>query len=153
MRNTAWALGVLGLAPFVLMTFAILTADEPSAIWARAMLFYGATILAFLGGIHWGLALSGERDANLAQGSEQTSQTVMLILGVAAQLFGFGALLLPMTVALASVGAALLAVLGLDLFYVRIRLLPRWFAPLRVVLSLGAAASLSIAATALVVRP
>lgn len=53
-----WVLGYLGLVPFAFLAFVSLLAKgalQNSLIFA--LLAYGATILSFLGAIHWGLAL------------------------------------------------------------------------------------------------
>jgi hypothetical protein len=53
------ALGLAGLAPFLALSLAVaLRHDDLGGIDAgAALLFYGAAILSFLGGAHWGLAL------------------------------------------------------------------------------------------------
>ena len=50
-----------------------------------ALMAYGATVLAFLGGVHWGFALD--------EGSNQTSQALRarLVLGVVPSLIGWAA--------------------------------------------------------------
>lgn len=53
------ALGLAGLAPFIALSLAVAlqTRDVAGLDAAVALLGYGATILSFLGGVHWGLAL------------------------------------------------------------------------------------------------
>jgi hypothetical protein len=53
-----------------------------------ALMAYSAVILAFLGGVHWGLALDVEQPRRIAR--------LQLILGVVPSLIGWGALLLAM---------------------------------------------------------
>ena len=61
MARAAHALGALGAVPFVGLTPQArdalgLRAVASGETCARAQIAYGATILSFLGGIHWGLA-------------------------------------------------------------------------------------------------
>ena len=59
-------LGLLGLVPFVVCAYLACAWHDPAA--ARpliALIAYGAVILSFLGGVHWGFAL-GEPPASLA---------------------------------------------------------------------------------------
>lgn len=58
----ALVLGLTGAIPFVGMAAGTYLADPSSAVFAlNAGLLYGAVILSFLGGVHWGRALSGDR--------------------------------------------------------------------------------------------
>lgn len=49
----------LGLLPFVMGAFLLWLINHPEALafLALAQVAYGATVLAFLGGIHWGLTM------------------------------------------------------------------------------------------------
>src|SRR5436305_1221239 len=54
----AMLLGIAGLIPFVVCGLGALAAPRPDAersLWA--LIAYGAVILAFLGGVHWGFGL------------------------------------------------------------------------------------------------
>ena len=54
----AW-LGGLGALPFVGLAVAVVGLEGPArAVVVQALLGYGAVILSFLGGIHWGLAIA-----------------------------------------------------------------------------------------------
>ena len=55
----ATALGYAGLIPFIACALAMLTTGEPPLrhVAERLLIGYGAVILAFLGGVHWGLVL------------------------------------------------------------------------------------------------
>jgi Protein of unknown function (DUF3429) len=84
---TGWAqaLGYAGLIPFVALALATCLLEPPDrARSLSALLAYSATILSFLGAIHWGLAM---REAT---GAPQR----MLIWGVAPSLLAWVALLL-----------------------------------------------------------
>jgi hypothetical protein len=58
-RQLAWALGLGGLIPFVGLAGLVWWAPAAQAELAqRAQILYAASILSFLGGLHWGFALS-----------------------------------------------------------------------------------------------
>ncbi|MFV8835485.1 DUF3429 domain-containing protein [Aquisalimonas sp.] len=131
-RNTAIALGLAGALPFVALAIAVWLIPETQSAWALgAVIAYGAVILSFLGGIHWGLALH----AGPPRG---------FVISVIPSLLAWAALLLPATLALSLLTVCLVAQLVLDL---RIRLAP-WFRVLRAVLTAAAAASLLLASMA-----
>lgn len=131
----ATALGWFGLVPFVVLAvLAVLSA--PHAPVARfALLAYGATILSFLGGLHWGFVLRDERPAPMT-----------LVAGVGPQLVGWAALLLPLQIGLGVCAVALLSVLLLDRTAVGAGRAPGWLLRLRAPLSIGAALSMLAAA-------
>jgi Protein of unknown function (DUF3429) len=137
-RLAIW-LGGLGLIPFFALMQAIILLEPGAnrAFAVQAHLAYGATILAFLGGVHWGLVV--RKDA------PSTPREVMrLILSVVPQLVAFGALLLPFKQGLALVAMALLLVLPLDFIAKREGAMPDWFYRLRMTLSAVAAITLAV---------
>lgn len=139
-RMALW-LGAAGLAPFLALSLACLVLRGEAQGWcAHALAAYGATILAFLGGLHWGFALApGEvRPDPLALGA-----------GVAPQLIGWGALLLPLQAGLTVIAAALVAALWLDQTATRQGRAPAWLLMLRLPLSVVAGLSMAAAAIAL----
>ncbi len=82
--RTAWALGLAGLIPFV--SLAALQSVSPPGwrmLAASALLTYGAIIVSFLGGIHWGLAMR-----------ESKASVQWLIWGVTPSLLGWLAVVL-----------------------------------------------------------
>jgi hypothetical protein len=89
----AAALGYGGLVPFVGCAIAMLAIPGTDArhLAGRALLGYGAVILSFLGGVHWGLVLRGP--AARAAG--------MLAAAVIPSLVGWATLLLPFETAAA----------------------------------------------------
>ena len=96
----AIVLGIVGLVPFLgcgLAALAPLAVDGGRG--AFALVAYGATVLSFLGGVHWGFAL--------ADPSERADRP-RLGLGVAPPLLGWVALLLVPAVD-ANAGIGLLA--------------------------------------------
>lgn len=120
-------LGPAGLLPFA--GLAVLSAlGEP---WAPfALLAYGASILAFLGAVHWGLALADGRAAWGRMG-----------LGVVPSLIAWVALLLPEGAGLVLVALALLATAAVETWAAGNGLVPAAYLKLRWALSVGAAAS------------
>jgi hypothetical protein len=85
---STWArgLGYGGLVPFVGLTLALWFLPVPQqAMAATVLLAYSASILSFIGAIHWGLAM---RDTS-------GPRTAMLLWGVVPSLMAWIALLLP----------------------------------------------------------
>jgi hypothetical protein len=136
---SAVALGVLGLAPFIALSAAATLLDAGWAEEARfALVAYGATILSFLGGIHWGFALPDE--------SARDVLPWRLTVGVIPQLVGWGALLAPAPAGLWVTAGAILLFVAADAGAVREKAAPPWFLGLRTPLSVGAALCLAAGA-------
>lgn len=142
----AIALGLAGLLPFIA---ASLGATAFQGDWADrsllALLAYGATILAFLGGVHWGLALLDEQAERV--------QRLRYGLGVLPSLMGWAALLvtfigLPRTGLLLML-AGFVATTAVEARASRRGLMPHSYMWLRWVLSGGVVVCL---ATVLLVR-
>jgi hypothetical protein len=92
-------LGFLGLLPFVITAYLACAWANPSATKALiALLCYGAVILSFLGGVHWGFALDEPPDplAGLAPPprTQDPAHRPRLVLGVLPALIGWLALLI-----------------------------------------------------------
>jgi hypothetical protein len=87
------ALGYGGLVPFVACALVMLVVTEPDVrhVAGRVLVGYGAVILAFLGGVHWGLVLYGR--PGKASG--------MLAIGVVPSLLAWATLLLQFETAVA----------------------------------------------------
>ena len=101
---SARRLGHAGLLPFVLG--AALVWASRGAVQAQAtaaLAAYGAVIVSFLGGIHWGLALR-----------QAPPRRALLAWGVVPSLLAWGALAMPLPLGLAWLGAALIACYGVD---------------------------------------
>ena len=127
----AW-LGGLGLIPFIVMTVVSIS-GEPHLPFdpGRALLGYGAVILSFLGGIHWGIALRPEPSEH----EDHPPFSRSLIIGVLPSIVGWLALLGPMRIGIALLCAGFVVQLWVDLRTVSAGHLPRWFARLRIVLT------------------
>lgn len=129
----AWALGLAGLIPFVLLAAAQwFSVPGWRMLAGSALLSYGALIVSFLGGIHWGLAMRGRPLA-----------PVRLIWGVLPSLLGWLAVLLDSPWGQAVLAISLLACFVVDRSVYRALGLRAWL-PLRATLT--AVATLSVAA-------
>jgi hypothetical protein len=131
----AWVLGPLGLLPFIGCALAALSLPEPAAAtWLTPLAAYGAVILAFLGGVHWGFVL--------APGDAPPQRPgLRLLLGVLPSLIGWVALLtpllLPAEAGLAVLLAGFVATILTEQYLARNAMAPAAYMPLRWVLSVG----------------
>jgi len=132
-------LGGLGLLPFLAgVLFAI--AGGPG--WADpALRYYAATILAFMGGVHWGLAIADSRS-----GRNETDVRMQLIGSVLPSLIGWVALLMPATQGLTVMALAFVLLLLGDLAAVKRGWAPAWYPKLRMPLTTVVVICLLIAA-------
>lgn len=132
--RAALALGYAGLLPF--LGCAVWLAAGPAAgqaLAAQVLAAYAATIVSFLGGIHWGLAFA-------APGGPSTAR---LAWGVVPSLLAWPALLLPPAPGLALLAGTLLLCYAVDRrAYPRLGL-AAWL-PMRRVLSTVAALSCAV---------
>jgi hypothetical protein len=141
-RSAAW-LGGLGASPFVALAVATPWLDGADRLFAaHALLAYGATILSFLGGIQWGLAISSIDNANSAR------LAARLTLSVVPSLAGWVALLVTGTAGLLILAVSIAAVLLVDLRATRIGEAPLWYPRLRIPLSCAVIAALLVGALA-----
>jgi hypothetical protein len=125
---------VLGLAGVVPFAASALGSFWLGASATAALLAYGAVILSFLGGIHWGLAI-GQRDPSYRR----------LGLGVVPSLVGWAPLLLGGAGGLLLLAAAFVAVLALDFQLSRGVMAPAWFPRLRTLLTVAVVLCLLVA--------
>jgi hypothetical protein len=134
----ALALGLGGAIPFAALAFAVAT-DQPRLMGLDALfalIAYGATILSFLGGIRWGLAV----ETRPGEG-----QAGNLALSVVPSLAGWVALLLPSLPGLALLLAGVLLMGAADLAMVRAGHAPAWYGRLRLLLTAIVGLSLFVA--------
>ena len=134
-------LGLAGLIPFAALSFGAVALD---AEWAPRSLLalsaYGAVILAFLGGVHWGLALAAGPPLTTSVQSVAT-QRARFALGVVPSLIGWAGLLvsfigLPM-IGLVVLVAGFIAVTVVEARATKAGLVPGSYMALRWVLSVG----------------
>ena len=80
---TARAIGYAGLIPFICLSgLSVLWRDFPHSAILLSLLAYGATIISFLGAIHWGLAMREDQPDRIA-----------IIWGVIPSLLAWGSLI------------------------------------------------------------
>ena len=131
-------LGLGGLIPFWVLAFSRVSGVDfgitPASI-SLALATYAATILAFLGGIRWGVAMRDPAGIDYA-------------IAVVPQLIGWAALAVPDPWRLFLLGLVVLALGPIDRNLVIRGLAPPWFGRLRLILSLGAGAALFLAGLA-----
>ena len=141
-RAAAW-LGGLGALPFIALAGSLpFLIGTPRNFVVHAMASYGATILTFLGGIHWGLAMES------ARGRDNTGFGARLVGSIMPSLVGWTALLIPATIGLILLAAAIAAMLWVDLRATRAGYVPRWYPKLRIPLSCVVIATLLFGAVA-----
>ncbi|MDO9625658.1 MAG: DUF3429 domain-containing protein [Pseudomonas sp.] len=133
-------LGVAGLLPFVsgaLGIWVIPLGWRPFVL--EALLDFSALILAFMGAIHWGLAMRAEETDEHAQ--------IQLGLSVIPPLLGWLAISvgLPMELALPTLLIAFVGLYFADVHAVKLGLAPRWYSSLRMPLTVVVSLSLLLA--------
>jgi hypothetical protein len=102
----ARTLGYAGLIPFVLLALLLWLVDEGLQIWVSiALAGYGALIVSFLGGIHWGLAWQAGHGPG---GTGRHAQRKHFLWGVVPSLLAWPGLLMPAHAGLAWLGFLLI---------------------------------------------
>lgn len=142
---TRWAafLGYAGLVPFAGLATGVMSGSTGwSTQVATALLAYGASILSFMGAIHWGLAMRGGADV-----PEGTSNT-RLLWGVTPSLIAWVAAMLGASAGLWLIVMGLWACYAVDRRVYPVYGLRDWL-PLRLVLTWGATASCALSALGL----
>lgn len=120
-RLLIFSLAYAGLVPFALLAAAVWLSPAPAAgVAALALTAYGATIVSFLGGIHWGLGFQ----------MGDAAPRLHFFWGVTTPLLAWAALLLPAWAGLVLLAALLLACLAVDRSSYPATGLARWL-PLR----------------------
>ena len=131
----AW-LGALGIIPFAGLSLATLFANDVlKGQLSFALMAYGAIILSFLGGIHWGLAI----------GAVPQSDNMLwprIALSILPSLVAWAALLAPFSIGFLVLAAAFVAMLLVDIRASHMHEAPAWYPKLRWPLSCGAVAAL-----------
>lgn len=143
-------LGYGGLAPFIVLAAGSFTAAEYAALCRVALVLYGALILGFVGALHWAFAMTLP-NLSAAKRNECFTWSVVpaLLAWPAAMLVAMSA---PISSASISFGynvAAAALIIGLVANYVqdfrlaRVALLPAWYLPLRLRLTVVASVCLA----------
>lgn len=133
-------LGLAGLIPFAGLALGCWLGWRGAPL---ALAAYGATILAFLGAVHWGLGLR-------AAATERSADLARFGLGVVPALIGWVTLLLPIVAGLVVLSGAILATAAVEQVGSRGGLVPADYQRLRWLLSAGAGTFLLLGALALV---
>jgi hypothetical protein len=140
--SAAW-LGAFGLVPFVALAASLpFVSGDLKPDVAYALLAYGAIILSFLGGVHWGLAIGSTAVA--------AALRVRLMGSVIPSLVAWVAMLVPLRSGLFMLAAAIALMLVVDIRATRAGEAPAWYPRLRIPLSCAVAASLVVGAWAAV---
>ncbi len=125
---SALYLGLAGVLPFWLAALLFWSHADPvgTSTAAALAIAYGAVILAFLGGVRWGLAIATPGRAPAA---------ATLVLSVLPALAGFAAMFTPPLFALAVLVSGFLLQALWDVIAADHGRLPQWFAMLRMILT------------------
>ena len=136
--SAGW-LGWLGAVPFVGLAGTVpFLSGAPRVIVEHALVAYGAAILSFLGGVHWGLAVRSR--------SSRDDGKLWLTLSVIPALAGWAALLVPETPGLFTLAIAAAVMLWVDIWATRVGQAPLWYPKLRIPLTCVVVAALLFAA-------
>ena len=139
--SAAW-LGGLGALPFIGLAGAAPYLDSAPRMFAvHALAAYGAIILSFLGGVHWGLAIGSRSEV------DDPALRTRLIVSVIPSLAAWAALLVPENQGLFLLAAAVAAMLWVDLRATRLGHAPPWYPKLRLPLTCVVVAALLLGAS------
>lgn len=135
----ALALGAGGLIPFFALATGIVLFPEPNLSYFLGWLTqYAALIVSFVGALQWGLAMR-------LPAMTASEQWAAMGWSVCPSLIAWVALQIPQYEGLYLIAALFVVCLLMDWRFARRHALPAWFLRLRVGLTVGAVASLSIA--------
>lgn len=131
-------LGLAGLIPFWVPVLVLALAIDPALRLdaQRALLGYGAVILAFLGAVHWGAAL------RMGEGAADWRRLGWSVLP---SLIGWLALLIAPAAGFVLLILGLAAAFLVDVRAIHGAVLPGWYLALRRVLTIGASSALLLA--------
>ncbi|MFC0268711.1 DUF3429 domain-containing protein [Kushneria aurantia] len=125
----AWLLGAAGLIPFIGLAALVMLGDARwQAVALQAFLYYSAVILSFLGGVHWGVAMSLDREGSHAFNSR-------LLVAMAPSLLAWPALMLDAQFGLLALMIGFLLIRLYEAQGDSIARLPAWYTALRTLLT------------------
>lgn len=131
--------GLTGAIPFLgLGVGSAFTSLDHQSYAHYVLVAYGAVILSFLGGVHWGRAITEW----LNDPGRRTGLWMALGVSVVPSLIGWLGLLVSSNVALPALAASFAGMLMIDLNAVRASHFPGWYGNLRVILTSIVVASL-----------
>lgn len=139
----AHVLGWGGVLPFAALSASLWLVDDAlETTVSQALVVYAAVILSFMGGVHWGVALSDTHS------KMPTRQTFLLCVSVLPAIAAWGAALLPPQPAVLMIASAFLALYMFDRWAVGAGHVPDWYGSLRLQLTSAVILCLIVAATA-----
>lgn len=138
----ALCLGWAGVLPFWGLALALAAGIDLPVIGdeAAALVSYGAIILSFMAGVHWGLAM---RAPDAPAGPRATG---LLAISVVPAIIAWFATLAPAGAAIIILAVLFLVLLPVDLWAIGERLAPSWYRPLRLQLTAAVVTALLLAA-------
>lgn len=151
LRRWATGLGLAGLIPFLAMAVATVALDSDAArIAIGAQIQYAASVLSFIGALHWGVALAAP---TLTVARTRTA----LVWSVVPSLYAWLAVVAPdlrpdwdaAHTALALLAAGFVVVWLVDRAVYHGHPVPGWFVRLRTVLTMGATLAMLVTLLAL----
>ncbi|WP_170230608.1 DUF3429 domain-containing protein [Roseibium hamelinense] len=130
--RAALILGAAGFIPFALFCVAAIMAPPRYVLQAHfALNFYGAVILSFMGGVHWGLEMARQQhDAN-------APTFKALGISVLPSLAAFAALAMPVHYGAVALAVCFALLLAYDLYCAKAGLAPAWYPKLRIPLTIA----------------
>ncbi|MFC0337258.1 Protein of unknown function [Kushneria avicenniae] len=124
-----WLLGIAGLIPFVgLAGVVVLSLPGWQGIALQAFLYYSAVILSFLGGIHWGVAMSLDHESSHHFSSR-------MVVAMAPSLLAWPALMLSPQFSLLALMTGFLLIRLYEAQSDSVERLPAWYTSLRTLLT------------------
>ena len=136
--KAAIILGYSGLIPFIAFSLSIFLDSYRASIWRDALLTYGSVILSFVGALHWAFAM-------LTKDLSPLTQKQRYAWSVIPALVGWFALLIPPFVAGISLAIFFIVHYDQDRRLSKHMLLPAWYLPLRLQLTVVATVAVLIA--------
>ena len=136
--TSALWLGIAGLLPFFFLAGAALIDPRLRLAVHMPLVAYGAVILAFVGALHWGIAM-------MLPNASNGQRIFLMAWSVVPALLAWAAVLLPAGSDLALLIAAFWVHFAFDYQLALQQPVPRWYLPLRIILTLGATLSLAAA--------
>lgn len=138
-RNHIWVpivLTLAGLLPFIGCVLMLMLQIDFIMIYSVRYIFltYGILIIGFISGIHWGHAIQ-----------PPMRQTKLFILSNLITLIGWSALLWPFVIAVLVLAGCFLALLAIDIYLYRNKIIQLWFLKLRVTASIVLLGTLCVA--------
>ena len=128
--GTAFALGYAGALPFIFLVILQWQGYEPMQNGLNLIYFYGCIILSFLGAPHWGYILA------IADKGKTKNLAGRLVIGVIPSLIAFFSITVSEIDRLLIIGSSFIFVYVIDSILFRQQIVPNWFLPLRLRLTL-----------------